>query len=55
MKVNKEFWVIYCLSNHWSVYTGCDEIISPQELNTLWERSLCVVPREPKMKLEATV
>ena len=55
MKLNKEFWVIYCLSNDWSTYSGCDEIISPQELNTLWERSLCVVPTEPKMKLEATV
>ena len=55
MKLNKQLWVIYCLSNHWSVYMGCDEIISPQELNTLWERSLCVVPREPKMKLEATM
>jgi len=47
--------VISCLSNDWSTYSGCDEIISPQELNTLWESSLCVVSREPKMKLEATV
>ena len=47
MNLNKEFWVIYYLSTHWSVYMGHNEIITPQELNTLWERSLSVVPREP--------
>lgn len=47
MNLNKEFWVIYYLSNHWSVYMGQNEIITPQELNTLWERSVSVVPREP--------
>ena len=47
MNLNKEFEVLYCLSNHWSVYMGGNEIITPQELNTLWERSPSVVPREP--------
>lgn len=42
----KEFEVIYCLSNHWSVCMGCNETITPQELNTLWERPPSVVPRE---------
>lgn len=30
-----------------SVYTGRNEIITPEELNTLWERSPSAVPREP--------
>lgn len=44
---NKQCWVSYCLANHWSVHMGCNEIISPQELNTLWEPAPSVVPREP--------
>lgn len=43
---NKEFGEIYCLSDHWSVCMGRNEIITPQELDTLWEWSPSVVPRE---------